>query len=513
MARFIFIFQNILVDFLIIVSKLTFAASFTAPHFLADLYQGADKDTINWIWVDDLEDGNISDWKQADDWEISDVEAIGGARSLKSKNSGVSGVSTAFHTLTGDATDFDYFWKFSMKNGKWDPSSSNKFWFYLAADTLQPELITGYAVGVNISGSTDLLQLWRITKGNADSLIVQSDLDWNSAMQLGVEVLRTNKGEWKLRYQKSGSAFSEWFVGEDRFIPDFRNIGMYFKYTATRSGQLWIDDIAVGRLSPKLSVRELKLIDEHHLRITFNLPVDPASVKSSCFLLSDGSGATIETVLATPDSEKTVVIKFGNVQGLILKLVVKKIVGVSGEKMVAETYNLAYAFSPATGDVLINEVLFNPLVGGADFVELVNIADYPVAVRRMRLATRNDTLGLKQIYPVSLSERFLFPGDFLLCTKDSAAVALQYFSADVGAFCNFKSFPTLPDDAGRVVLLNDSMEVIDEFHYTAKMHSAFLAGDEGVSLERIAMDKPTADPKNWTSAAASVGFATPGLPN
>jgi hypothetical protein len=76
-----------------------------------------------------------------------------------------------------------------------------------------------------------------------------------------------------------------------------------------------------------------------------------------------------------------------------------------------------------------------------------------------------------------------------------------------------KTVPTFPDDAGTVVLLNDSLEVLDEFSYSAKMHSPFLADEEGVSLERISLEKPTADRSNWASAAASAGFATPGLPN
>jgi hypothetical protein len=75
------------------------------------------------------------------------------------------------------------------------------------------------------------------------------------------------------------------------------------------------------------------------------------------------------------------------------------------------------------------------------------------------------------------------------------------------------SFPTYPDAAGTVVLLNDSLDIIDEFSYTDKMHSPFLASANGVSLERISLNKPTSDKSNWTSAASSSGYATPGLPN
>jgi len=57
------------------------------------------------------------------------------------------------------------------------------------------------------------------------------------------------------------------------------------------------------------------------------------------------------------------------------------------------------------------------------------------------------------------------------------------------------------------------LEIIDEFDYLTKMHSPFLADENGVSLERISLQKTTNDCTNWTSAASSVGFATPGLPN
>jgi hypothetical protein len=101
----------------------------------------------------------------------------------------------------------------------------------------------------------------------------------------------------------------------------------------------------------------------------------------------------------------------------------------------------------------------------------------------------------------------------LVCMKDSASVAAQYFTSDPETFCQMNTLPSFSDDAGTVVLLNDSLEVLDEFSYTAKMHSPFLASEEGVSLERISLEKPGTDRSNWASAAASVGFATPGLPN
>ncbi len=196
-----------------------------------------------------------------------------------------------------------------------------------------------------------------------------------------------------------------------------------------------------------------------------------------------------------------------------LRLSVLGISDLTGKMMDPDIRSFSYSFSPEIGSVLINEILFNPFSGGVDFVELVNVSEQIIPVHRLKLATRNDTLALKQIYPVSTEKRYLKPGQYLVCNKDPAIVSSQYFTHNPESFCAMKSFPTYSDDTGTVVLLNDSLEVLDEFSYSAKMHSPFLANEEGVSLERISLEKPTNDHKNWASAAASVGFATPGLPN
>jgi len=515
MARFIFIFPFILVCFLTIVSKNAFARYSTGNISIEKLPYSENNDSVISIMKDDFEDGDISDWINYNDWEASSLDKINGNYSMKNKASGISGVSSTFHTIDGDLSASGYAWNFTIKNSKWDPSSSNKFWFYLSSDALLPEIINGWAVGVNISGTSDMLQLWRIKKGKADSLIIQTGLDWNATTQVAIGLERTVKGEWTLTYQKAGDANSFSFHGIDRSVFEFKNIGVYFKYTATRAGQLWIDDVAVGELAPKLTIQNLTLLDASHLSITFNLPVDPSSLQIPNFELKDENGISPQIIKVSLSalSDKTAILEFSKIQGVELKLHVSGINGVLGFGMEPETHSFSYTFLPQEGALLINEVLFNPFSGGVDFVELVNVADYPVSVGRLRLATRNDTLGLKQVSVISAEKRYLFPGEFLVCTKDSGITAMQYFSSDPETFCQMKSFPTYADDGGKVVLLNDSLEVLDEFSYSAKMHSSFLADEEGVSLERISLEKPTNDRNNWASAAASVGFATPGLPN
>ena len=515
MARFIFIFQIILVYFLTIVSYNTFSMHKSDLNSFAKIENLNRNDTISTFFSDDFENNSISGWKQTADWEVSAAEKISGTVSLKHSTLAASGNSAIFHTANSDLNSSDIEWSFTLKNGNWDPSSSNRFWFYLSADTVRSDIINGWAVGVNISGSSDLLELWRIRNGKADSLIVQTDLDWNASTLATITAKRTVRGAWTLYYQKLGEAKSKRFSGSDPAISAFKNVGLYFNYTPTRAGQLWIDEISVTQLASELFIQKLTLLNSNTITLTLNRAIDPESIHSGRFKLANESGKNVSITQVTPtkSTANSIDVSFGKTSGFELSLNVLGITDLSGKTMTPDTLSFSYTFTTEEGSILINEVLFNPFPGGADFVELVNVSEQTIPTNRLRLATRDNALELKQIYPVTTEKQYLKPGEFLVCTKDPAILVSQYFTCNPASFCAMKSFPSYSDDAGTVVLLNDSLNILDEFGYSAKMHSPFLAGEEGVSLERISLEMPTNDRTNWTSAAASVGFGTPGLPN
>ena len=513
-ALFIFIFSLIVVHFLTIVSKTAFASPFAFSSISLSLNFNVE-DTISSLMMDGFESENLSEWEQTEDWEVSSENKISGEYSLKHLAKPVSGKSSLFHSLNADWNTCNLEWTFTIKNGNWDPSGSNKWWFYLSADHTIPELINGWAVGVNIVGNGDLLELWRIREGKADSMIIQSVLDWNASTQATIHVKRSSKGKWELTYQKSGESVSPVFSGNDIQTTSFSNIGLCFIYTYTRSGQLWVDDIYINTIQAGLSIQKLIVINSHTLTITFNQPFNPASVQNDHFLLTDENNVPIPILTIQPynGSNQTLELQLGQVAGSQLTLQVSGLSDLSGNMMKPDTRSFAFSFVPEPGTILINEVLFNPLTGGSDFVELVNHSQVPIDLRHLKLASRNDGIEVKQIDNICSSTRFLQPGQYLTCTKDSLAVVQFYLSNDPLSFCSMKAFPTYPDNEGTVVLLNDSLEVIDEFSYNDQMHSPFLVSKNGVSLERISLEKPTGDRTNWTSATSSAGYATPGLPN
>jgi hypothetical protein len=352
-------------------------------------------------------------------------------------------------------------------------------------------------------------------KGKPDSLIIQTDLDWNNSMLVTIDVKRSAQGIWSLAYRKAGENLSTTYSGTDRIVPNFRDIGICFNYTPTRAGLLWVDDIVVKASPADVFIQKLSVINSYTISLTFNKSINPSTLQLNNFKLTDENNLTIPILGIIPDKEsnQNIEVQLGKVSGVQLSLSVSGVADRSGKTMNPISLSFPFSFLPEAGSVLINEVLFNPPTGGDDFVELVNVSETPISVHHLKLAARNDTLALKQIYAISITTRYLYPGHYLTCTKDPQLVIPFYISNDPETFCTMKSFPTYPNDAGTVVLLNDSLEVLDEFSYTAKMHSPFLANVKGVSLERISWTKPTSDHSNWTSAAGSAGFATPGLPN
>lgn len=161
-------------------------------------------------------------------------------------------------------------------------------------------------------------------------------------------------------------------------------------------------------------------------------------------------------------------------------------------------------------DVVINEVLFNPHPGGVDFVEIVNISDKYIDLSSLRL--HNGKTAASAGHSASDDSFVLRPSEYVAVTAAPDLLASDYPQSPATRFVQ-SELPPLNNDAGEVVLRGSEGQILDSFAYDSDMHSVFLRNKEGVSLERIAFNIPSAQSQNWRSAAANVGFATPGYTN
>lgn len=163
-------------------------------------------------------------------------------------------------------------------------------------------------------------------------------------------------------------------------------------------------------------------------------------------------------------------------------------------------------------DIVINEVLFNPNNEGVDFVEIYNPNDKPISLKGLRLSNINTKGQIDTGKIVDLNGRYIEANQYLVLSTSTQIVQSQYNCPYPENFLEMSSIPAYNNTSGTVILLYEG-SIIDRFDYTETMHYSMLKTTEGVSLERINHNRPTQDASNWHSAAATVGFATPGYKN
>ena len=203
---------------------------------------------------EDFEDGDISGWTegQSGDWTVSTSTPITGSYSLKHNLSSTAAESYVSHALTSlNLASGTTTWKFNLKNGSWDPSGSNRFWAYLIANetNIGGSTVDGYAVGVNLTGTDDILTLWKVTDGAADGAVVTSSLDWGSSDLIGIEVTRNSSGTWELKFDSDGGFDNQTSAGtgSNTDYTTTSYFGLFYDFTSSRAGKLRMDDITVSQ--------------------------------------------------------------------------------------------------------------------------------------------------------------------------------------------------------------------------------------------------------------------------
>ena len=182
----------------------------------------------------------------------------------------------------------------------------------------------------------------------------------------------------------------------------------------------------------------------------------------------------------------------------------------SGNALEGNTVQLILPEVAVVGDILLNEILFNPKSGGVDFVEVYNSSEKYLSLKKWTLANIENEVAVNS---KELSGSLVIaPKSFMVFTSDPTILKSQY-PKTIEATCVATTLPSLNDDEGSIALVDSLDVVMDFFFYKDDYHVAFLKDDEGVSLERVSLTAITNDPNNWRSASQPENFATPGYRN
>ncbi len=199
--------------------------------------------------------------------------------------------------------------------------------------------------------------------------------------------------------------------------------------------------------------------------------------------------------------------------GIIYTLTLNGMGDCSGNLVSNSTTQIILPHTAVIGDLIINEVLFNPFTGGEDFVEIYNNSEKYLDLYNWKLANWDD--GIIDNFKAITLHQLMRPGDYIVLTKDSSDIQSNYLNAIFGNFVQLASLPTYSNDSGTVFLILPDLDstVCDYFSYDEDLQFALINNPDGISLERIDFDRPTNESINWHSAAESAGWATPGLEN
>lgn len=174
--------------------------------------------------------------------------------------------------------------------------------------------------------------------------------------------------------------------------------------------------------------------------------------------------------------------------------------------------DFAVPFPPNPGDFVINEILFDPVGSGSDFVELFNVSNKAINLQSIYIANGDDSNQVSDFYPIAVNGYTLMPDDYVVITDNPENIKQQYTVNQPNKFL-VSNMPSFSNTEGVCLFINQAGLRFDQLNYTDEMHFKFLDNKDGVSLERILPSMETNKMENWTSASSSSGYGTPTYKN
>ncbi|MEM8567016.1 MAG: lamin tail domain-containing protein [Bacteroidota bacterium] len=250
------------------------------------------------------------------------------------------------------------------------------------------------------------------------------------------------------------------------------------------------------------------------INILFNEELDETSIVQAEYLITPEVG--FDSVIIVNDLKELKIVLSNPLQsGVSYSIRLSAIRDCPGNQIIQNETPFALIEKADIGDVILNEILFDPYPNGADFVEVYNTSEKYINLKEWFFGN----IGSNGSDPIPLNLKIITSDNLIIPPKSYLAFTIQdnlrdfYSSIDENRIFLVESLPSMPNDEGSISLIRPDSSLTEAFQYKDDFHFELLIDNEGVSLERISSIHPTTQSSNWRSAASMVGFATPGIRN
>lgn len=255
------------------------------------------------------------------------------------------------------------------------------------------------------------------------------------------------------------------------------------------------------------SLKEAVAISDNEIQLNFTEKLNIEQIDLDKFSLTPEIKINAITV---ESAKKSVILTTDLLQkNTIYDIQVNNISDCSGNLILSNASNISLTI-PAIADsldIVINEVLFNPISNGVRFVEIYNNSSNHINLKNWSLAGHNNQKL------ITIDNVIMRPMSYKVLSKDQAILKDIYPVADLSTFIVLNSMPNISSTLGSITLIDNLDQAIDHMNYSEAHHSILLDDFNGVSLERIDPNGNSKAPSNWYSASAAKNHATPGYVN
>jgi hypothetical protein len=149
-------------------------------------------------------------------------------------------------------------------------------------------------------------------------------------------------------------------------------------------------------------------------------------------------------------------------------------------------------------DIVINEIMYAPLTGEPEWIELYNRTGNSINLKNWHLSDASTSITITD------QDNFIDGNSFLVVSRDSSILNFYSVSSQIIT----TNIPSLNNTGDNVVLKDFNTTIIDSVSYLP----AWGGNIGGKSLERVSVDELSNDPTNWKTST-SIFKATPGTFN